>query len=196
VIFPSDHYVSDDVAFMAHVGGAFDAVGARPSVVVVLGIAPESPEVEYGWIEPGRPLAARDGCLYRVQQFWEKPPQPLAESLMARGCLWNSFVMVGRVSTFLTLIRKALPQLYYAFGGVHRAIGTPQEGEIVCNLYARLPPTNFSHAVLAMRPEHLVLLPVRDVGWSDWGQPSRVLSSLARHGIQERWAEPALAALA
>lgn len=184
-ILPSDHYVSDDAAFMAHVGAAFDAVRALPEVVVLLGITPESPEVEYGWIEPGPPIAIQGACpLYRVRRFWEKPPQPLAETLMAQGCLWNSFVMVGRVSAFLTLIRKAMPQLYYAFGAVHRALGTPRQGEVARQLYARLPETNFSHEVLASRPEHLALMPAGDVGWSDWGKPSRVLSSLARIGVR------------
>jgi mannose-1-phosphate guanylyltransferase len=52
VVLPSDHYVSDDEAFMARVEGALEAVGRRPEVVVLLGIAPDRPEVEYGWIEP------------------------------------------------------------------------------------------------------------------------------------------------
>ncbi len=36
---PSDHYVSDDEAFMARVEGALEAVGTRSEVVVLLGVA-------------------------------------------------------------------------------------------------------------------------------------------------------------
>jgi mannose-1-phosphate guanylyltransferase len=55
-IVPSDHCVSDDEAFMAHVGAAFDLVTARPDLVVLLGITPDRPETEYGWIEPAEPV--------------------------------------------------------------------------------------------------------------------------------------------
>src|SRR5438046_7587591 len=54
-LFPSDHYVSDDAAFIAHVEGATEAVRARPALVVLLGITPDTAEVEYGWIELGAP---------------------------------------------------------------------------------------------------------------------------------------------
>jgi hypothetical protein len=37
--------------------------------------------------------------------------------------------------------------------------------------------------VLAMRPSNLAVLPVCGVEWSDWGQPRRVLSTLATLGI-------------
>src|SRR2546422_5261262 len=52
VVLPSDHHVSDDEAFMARVDGALEAVRARPDLVVLLGIAPDRPEVEYGWVQP------------------------------------------------------------------------------------------------------------------------------------------------
>ena len=56
-IFPSDHYVSDDGAFMARVESALSFVSQRPDLVVLLGIAADRPEIEYGWIEPGDPVA-------------------------------------------------------------------------------------------------------------------------------------------
>src|SRR5262249_43268859 len=59
--FPSDHYVSDDHRFMHYVRVAFDAVRARPEVIALLGIHPQSPEVEYGWIEPSEPILTIGG---------------------------------------------------------------------------------------------------------------------------------------
>src|ERR1019366_7081729 len=54
--FPSDHHFSDDEAFICHIDSAYAAADARPEIVVLLGIPPETPEVEYGWIEPGTSL--------------------------------------------------------------------------------------------------------------------------------------------
>src|SRR3990172_2004787 len=73
-LFPSDHYVSDEAHFMRHVDSAFQAVQARPELVILLGVSPDSPEVEYGWIEPADPIRANQALtLYRVHRFWEKP---------------------------------------------------------------------------------------------------------------------------
>ena len=49
---PSDHDVDDDAAFMARVEGAIEAVAARPDTIVLLGVQPDRPESQYGWIEP------------------------------------------------------------------------------------------------------------------------------------------------
>lgn len=68
--FPSDHHFSNDEAFRAHIDSALAAAESRPDLVFLLGIIPESPEVEYGWIEPGSPLALRDS-VRRISRFWE-----------------------------------------------------------------------------------------------------------------------------
>lgn len=189
-ILPSDHFFSDDRAFMAHVGTAFEAVAARPDLVVLLGVMPDSPETEYGWIEPADALLPEGPRrFFRVRRFWEKPSPPLARTLLARGCLWNTFVMVGSVAAFLALVRSAVPGLYEAFLGVRSALGTPGEAEAVRTLYAVLPPMNFSDQILAGFPPNLAVLPVDGVGWSDWGDSQRVLAALARMGIRPAWAE-------
>lgn len=56
-VFPSDHYVSDDGAFMRYVALALQAVSSFPSTIVLLGAEPTGPEVDYGWIEAAEPLA-------------------------------------------------------------------------------------------------------------------------------------------
>ncbi len=193
-VFPSDHYVSDEPAFVAHVVAAFKAVRVRPDLVVLLGISADGPEVEYGWIEPAEPIGVQGaGTLYRVRRFWEKPSPALARTFWARGYLWNSFVMIAGVQAFLSLIRSAAPALWESFNAVRPALGTLEEEKSVRALYSRLPSMNFSRQVLATRPANLAVLPVSGVGWSDWGTPHRVLATLARAGIHPEWATPAVA---
>lgn len=193
-VVPSDHYVSDDHAFMAHVAAAFTAVRERPELVILLGLTPESPEVEYGWIEPAEPIPAPGpGVLYRVGRFWEKPSPARARMLLARGCLWNSFVMVARVPALLAVIRRTIPRLYYPFSVAGPAMDTLFEAEAIRTLYFQIPSTNFSREVLAARPANLAVLPVSGVGWSDLGNPRRVLATLARTRFHPHWAQPAAA---
>jgi mannose-1-phosphate guanylyltransferase len=174
--FPSDHYVSDDAAFMAHVERALAATRERRDLVVLIGIPPESPETEYGWIEPTPPTPAdRSRALRWIRRFWEKPALPLARSLVAQGCLWNSFVMVGSVGAFLGMIRGAAPDLYGRFESVEAALGGEDEERAVHALYSRLPETNFSRDILAARPSNLAVLVADGVTWSDLGRPDRAL---------------------
>ncbi|MEO8098517.1 MAG: sugar phosphate nucleotidyltransferase [Acidobacteriota bacterium] len=156
--FPSDHYFSDDDAFRAHADSAFVAAESRPDLVFLLGITPDSPEAEYGWIEPGAPLeGSASDSIRRISGFWEKPSSELACSLMERGCLWNSFVMVGRVQTFLGLINRALPQLLSSFEAVRALLFTRAEQETLRNLYSGLSDINFSRHVLAAQTRGNIL---------------------------------------
>jgi mannose-1-phosphate guanylyltransferase len=185
--FPSDHYISDDVAFMSYVESAFEAARSRSDSVILLGIEPEGPEVEYGWIEPISPGVAKNtDALICVRRFWEKPTPELARDLMERGCLWNSFVMVGRVSTFLAMIRRAVPELFTRFSAIKSALNTSKEKRVIRDLYFRLGEVNFSQHVLAASPESLLVLRVRGLTWSDLGRPQRVLSTMADIGLAQR----------
>ena len=188
-LFPSDHYFADDAEFMSHVDAAFDAVQAQPSTVTLLGITPSAPETEYGWIEPERSiLGSVDRSITRVSRFWEKPNAGVARSLMDQGCLWNSFVMVGRVDALLSMTRKALPEVFSQFARIVPMFGTIREQSALCALYAKIDDSNFSHEVLATRPGDLTVMRVGDVGWSDLGEPARVLATLARMGIETEMA--------
>ena len=184
-LFPSDHYFTDDEEFMSHIDTAFDAVQTQPETVTLLGITPATPEKEYGWIEPQRSvLGSAVRSITRVRRFWEKPSATLATSLMERGCLWNSFVMVGCVDALLRMTRAALPELYADFG----ALAPKFETAALAELYSRIDDTNFSQEVLAQRAEDLAVMRVGDVGWSDLGEPSRVLATLAHMGMQSQLA--------
>lgn len=167
--FPSDHYFSDDEKFMSHVEAALNASHLCEDMIILLGIIPEGPEVGYGWIEPAEPVSKGLFALRRVRRFWEKPSLAKARKLMAVGSLWNSFVMVGRVSAFLEMIRRATPQLYDRFVAVQPSLNTAKEEGEIRSLYSELPSTNFSQQVLAARPSDLSVLPVNGVRWSDWG---------------------------
>jgi mannose-1-phosphate guanylyltransferase len=179
--FPSDHYFSEDSVLSAHIDSAFREAQSYPGLVILLGISPETPETDYGWIQPGAPLenGARKP-VFRVVRFWEKPPEPLAHSLKKLGCLWNTFIMVGQVRAFLRLFRRALPALFSTFSGLSRV--TVDRG-LLKNVYSRISTVNFSHDVLSACPSLLAVIRADGLVWSDLGTPARVLSLVARKGV-------------
>jgi mannose-1-phosphate guanylyltransferase len=189
-LFPSDHYISDNRKFMNHIRTALDIARVRRDVVILLGVEPESPEVEYGWIEPTLP-AKGNAKVSGVRRFWEKPNQVLAQVLQLRGCLWNSFVMVASVRALLDIIESALPGFYRAFACLNPLFATRAEAGAVTELYQSLEEINFSHQVLAHLPQRLAVLKVSGLRWSDLGEPKRVMASLDAAGIRPHWVEAA-----
>ena len=184
--FPSDHYVSDNTKFMAQIRSAFETAHVEQDRVILLGVEPESPETEYGWIEPGGSIQRH---LHQVLRFWEKPCSGLAAILQLRGCLWNSFVMIGSAHALIDIIASATPALYSAFASARPLFGTDDEPTMMKKLYALLGESNFSDRVLALVPERLVVLKVSGIKWSDLGQPNRILASLQLAGLRPPWME-------
>ena len=172
VVLPSDHWVSDDRAFMAHVDVALRMLSTHPDVVTLLGVAPDRSETDYGWIEPGAPLSVN---ARRVASFWEKPTPDVATIVRARGGLWNTLVMVGRVDVFLALFTDTVPTLCEAFAPLRTSLGRVGELHTARQVYAALPAVDFSKFVLQAAPERLAVVPVHGVGWNDLGDPTRLL---------------------
>ena len=186
VFLPSDHHYSDECGFLDGVSRAFEVAERRTHSVVLLGAAPTHPEVGYGWIERGP--AVLSGChngLFHVRQFWEKPSPAVARELLDRGCLWNTFVMVGRVRAFLDMVQMAVPRLYDAFECYETA---PARSDFE-HLYETLAPIDFSRAVLAVSPGDLIVLNAGCVGWSDLGEPERVVTLISQLNTECDWIE-------
>ena len=60
-------------------------------------------------------------------------------------------------------------------------------------IYSWLPDSNFSSDILEKASEMLMVKRVAEVGWSDLGEPQRVLGTLKDLGVKTNWS-PALAA--
>ena len=117
----------------------------------------------------------------------KKPDQLLAQGLRLRGCLCNSFVMVAPIQALLELIESAIPDLYRSFACLSPFFGSPGETRAIGKLYERIEDVNFSHRVLALRPERLAVVKVSGVRWNDLGEPKRVMASLNMAGIRPQW---------
>jgi mannose-1-phosphate guanylyltransferase len=132
-VFPSDHFIADDAAFMRHIAELARIAERHPARMFLVGATPDSPETGYGWIEPGSQLEAGDVRL--VRRFWEKPSSETARACMARRCLWNTFVMVARASPIVEAGRRALPSLHEALMRIGPYWDTGGEGRAIERVY-------------------------------------------------------------
>jgi mannose-1-phosphate guanylyltransferase len=191
VIFPSDHFVVEEELFMSHVDHALRVVERYSSVIVLLGIEPDQPELEYGYIVPGgeeshlAPLGLRN-----VARFIEKPDGSLLDELLHAGSLWNTMVMAFQVKTMLRLIQRTVPLMYAAFQQIAQAIDTRYEEKVIREVYQQIQVMNLSRGLLEAHSQEsairLQVLPVGGVCWSDWGSEQRILSMLKKLGYSEK----------
>src|SRR5215469_13052793 len=189
-ILPSDHYYSSESAFTAALESAMDIAEQQAESVVVLGAQPNRAEVEYGWIEIGESLRGYSG-LFHVEGFQEKPPLDRAQALLGSGSLWNTFVMVGRLSSFLEMAWATVPRLMETLASMEMvAAGPGSEVRIPESVYSEIPSTDFSRQVLAPARDHLLALRLENSDWNDLGDPYRVLSTLVeKEGDLPSWAK-------
>jgi mannose-1-phosphate guanylyltransferase len=186
--FPSDHHYTEEERFMSGVDLAFNAAESNPKTVILLGVAARSAETEYGWIEATPAISTNSqGGLLKVKRFWEKPTARTAEELLDRGCVWNTFVMIGRAQAFLDLIRAGAADIYHAF---ERLLALPEfvsTNDRLNPIYQSVIATDFSRLVLSGAPERLGVWCLGDVGWSDLGDPRRVMTVLNETRIANDW---------
>jgi hypothetical protein len=187
-VFPSDHYVSDDGAFMRYVALAVQAVSSFPSTIVLLGAEPTGPEVDYGWIEAAEPLAPAEQTFHirRVRQFWEQLSLELGRRLLEMECLWNTFVLVASLPTLFDMIIKSLPNVYAGFVEARSKPNARLDEAGLTNLYEKLPSIDLSGKVLASGAKRLGVLPLNGVGWSDLDEPGRAFALGERMGLHLR----------
>jgi mannose-1-phosphate guanylyltransferase len=175
--FPCDHYYSDDESFRSVIGSAGTAAEQFPESLVIVGAEAEYAETDYGWIEPGLPVLE---TLCRVNRFWEKPALPEARALLQNGCLWNTFVTIGKGATLLELLCSEVPDVVLS---ITRGLGDQD----LAGTYAQLPNVDFSSEILAHHANRLLVLRDSGSGWADLGSPDRVLGLLAKNVNAPAW---------
>lgn len=189
-LFPCDHYYRDSELFCHVVSMAYWQGARRPDRVILVGADPTHPETDYGWIEPGVVIPHQQhagGCrwtLRTVERFVEKPSPGEAKSLLNRGCVWNTLVVVGHIDAIEDLVVEARPEMAALIASLSDAMSRGSDTATMAELYRALPQADFSAAALANAAERLLVMTVPGLGWTDLGRPERVADVLAdRHFV-------------
>jgi mannose-1-phosphate guanylyltransferase len=188
VVFPADHFVLEESAFMCHVADVARSARHRPEPIIVLGAQATEPDSEYGWIEPGETVAwTPRGPLRRIRRFQEKPSQELADVLFQDGCLWNMFVFAARVGALVEAGHHCVPLLHDRLTRMDLFLGAQHEPWAIRQAYLFAPTANFSRSVLEFGALPLVVSKVPTLTWCDLGTPERVAGTLRLLGVSTSW---------
>lgn len=188
-VFPSDHFIYPDHCFIRTVRSVVSAIDTWRDRIILVGAAPDRPEPDYGWIQPGRELGWSNGLpVHTVRSFVEKPGPEVALKAMEGGALWNTLVFVARVETLWNLGWQCFPHVIDLFERLRAAIGGGMGEQVLDKIYRSMPACNFSSQLLARVTEQAAVMELRDVVWSDWGRPERIAGVLETFGKQPAFA--------
>jgi len=137
VLLPADHYLSDEKIMAGALRRAAALAHADRGSIYLLGVEPDEPDTELGYIVPAS--RGRDGAA-GVLRFIEKPNVIRARVLLDAGALWNVFVMAASVRTLLSLFDDRFSSTIAAMRGF--------AGAHLDSLYQNLHTVDFSKDVL------------------------------------------------
>ena len=185
VIYPSDHFIYPEKPFLEAVRQAVRATELFPERLVLLGVAPNKLDPEYGWIWPERVLSCPHECTIRsVERFEEKPASDQARAAMASGALWNTLVFAAKAETMWKLGWRCMPEVISLFEQLGDAIGLAVENAMIDSIYRVMPVRNFSSDLLARVADQIATVELKGVLWSDWGKPRRIADTVMRLGMK------------
>jgi mannose-1-phosphate guanylyltransferase len=143
---------------MRHVVAAGAWARLRRDRLVLIGATPTAPEVQYGWIERGKPRDwIEDAPVCEVARFWEKPDEDTARTCWMGGGLWNTLVLVGTAKAFMDVGWRALPVLSDRLARIEPFVDTEDELWALTQAYLLAPDANFSRAILEPCPPDLAV---------------------------------------
>ncbi len=163
LVLPSDHHITHLEAFEAAINEAVAA--AEAGNLVTFGVIPDRPETGYGYIKSGKPVRKN---VFRVESFVEKPDARRARAFLKdKSYLWNSGIFLFKAQTMINEIKKYMPDLYKAFSGIEKQLGTDQETAALESVYSRIEADSIDYGVLEKSKRVFVVR--SDFGWSDVG---------------------------
>ncbi|MFH0985606.1 MAG: sugar phosphate nucleotidyltransferase [Candidatus Omnitrophota bacterium] len=165
-IFPADHFIKDEAAFVKALRVAYEQAD-ESGMPVTLGIKPDQPHTGYGYLEmAGKKTTVRGLPVYHLQCFHEKPDLARAEKYLRSGkFLWNAGIFIWRADCLLETARRELPAVFkivvrLAAGGLSAAA--------VKKLFSKVPSISIDYGLMEKLSGGILTLPV-SMGWNDAG---------------------------
>jgi mannose-1-phosphate guanylyltransferase/mannose-6-phosphate isomerase len=153
LVSPADHIIEPQAEFAATVKTAVQE--AANQTIVTFGVTPTAPETGYGYIQAGR----KEGAVYVVESFKEKPDRETAEQYLAAGnYYWNSGLFAFTLELLTAEFEQHQPDIF-------RFMNMPVN-EIEAK-FGDMPDISFDYAI-AEKSSKVKVIPL-SARWNDIG---------------------------
>ena len=176
---PADIIVNDEQLFKETMTHALDYAEKNP-VLVTLGVKPDRPDTEYGYIQAvGGKGACSSGDPVKVKTFTEKPDAEIADVFFRSGeFFWNSGIFVWQASVIKEEMERYIPEITRLFDGWEGALGSPAEEVFIERAYTDCIKLSIDYGVME-KTDRAWVYPIQ-FGWSDIDSWENYYSSIQR----------------
>ena len=173
IAMPTDHYVSNETALTSTLLDAATPTAHTRNNLALIGIKPEQPATESGYIVPGRWFEDGTRSVLRIV----KPSGKVAASdLIARGALWDSAIVAARAPVLVGLLRACMPNLV---DEIETALAQGESADVrqraLARVYARLPSVDLSYVLALGAAAVCRVITSRSCGWSNLASAQRTI---------------------
>ena len=135
VVTPADHAIFNENKFNKTIKTALGA--CRHDWLMTLGIKPNRPETQYGYIQYQPQKVKNYVHLKKVKAFTEKPEPDLAVKFIESGdFVWNSGIFIWSVSTIIEAFETYMSDLAEIFQEGADSYFSDQEEDFIKNAYS------------------------------------------------------------
>ncbi|KYH31217.1 alginate biosynthesis protein AlgA [Clostridium tepidiprofundi DSM 19306] len=173
VVLPSDHLIEDNEEFLNVLKAGEEYVEDNHEAIVTIGIMPNRPETEYGYINFDRISGIKNGRkILSVNRFVEKPNEKMAKKYLDDGhYLWNGGMFIWKTYNILSLTKKYLSKTF----DVISEIATTSEREydkVLEEKYEYVDGVSVDYGIME-KAEEIYVIP-GEFGWDDVGSWSAI----------------------
>ncbi|HEV8607525.1 MAG TPA: mannose-1-phosphate guanylyltransferase [Tepidisphaeraceae bacterium] len=153
-VVTADHVIEPVSRFQEALRLAFSVARDQPNALVTFGIVPNFGHTGLGYIHRGESIhagakEAGKESGYKVLAFKEKPDKATADRYVESGrYYWNSGMFVWRADTVLRELSLHLPEAHRGLMQIADAWNTPQQEQVLREIYPRLPKISIDYAVM------------------------------------------------
>lgn len=166
LLLPSDHFIVDRNAMISDFRTCCE-YARKEDALATIGIVPDFPSPDYGYIECGKILDETDK-VSQVLRFREKPTVAEAVRLLASGHFkWNSGMFVFPLKTIRREMQRLVPDLLALSDRIAQAWGGPEFEPVLRSGYESARRISIDYAIM----EHAEKVIVKDAtfDWDDIG---------------------------
>ena len=167
LITPADHYI-EDVPALAEIFNTAITTAENQDKLVTIGLKPTFPSTGFGYIKYD---SGTSGAVKPVIEFREKPDEETAKKYIESGqYAWNSGMFIWKASLILEKLKEYVPDIYEDLKAIGDAMNTPNELEVLHEIYPRIRKISIDYAVMEpSASQGDVLVIPGDCGWNDVG---------------------------
>jgi mannose-1-phosphate guanylyltransferase len=193
VVLPANHFVFPEGRFLCAAADAVQLAERFEDRVILLGQVPDGAEMDYSWIEPGRPSPGRlPGAPGKqplpIRRLHDRPATAETELLYHQGGLLNSKVLSARGNALWTLGERHLAAVVRPFAALRTMLGGrlaslhSGDAQALSDLFDAIPEADLHRDLLGRSQNSILVLRMAYVQWSDWARTRRVRQTLERFG--------------